>query len=288
MTEDNSPDPSPSTDSRSGRSIEVIRALRWPVVILALGLLGYLVVHQIGRTAREGGRAATEVVRELGEGAVDIAAAFKSGTITNTFISAIPSFAPDSGARLELAAFEAVEILRSTDELRIGWDLIPLGTTVTEIRVPVTYRYHLRFDEPWLLEVEGQSCIVHAPLIRPTLPPAIDTGRMEKYSDRGWLRFNEDEQMEELERSITGVLSERAADSRHLEMVRERCRGGLRTMRRKRLELAEFVRSWLLLEDHWRDDRFRSVTVIFADETEIDESPQPPTLVLDRADVEEP
>ncbi len=278
MTEDNSPDPSPSTDSRSGRSIEVIRALRWPVVILALGLLGYLVVHQIGRTAREGGRAATEMVRELGEGAVDIAAAFKSGTITNTFISAIPSFAPDSGARLELAAFEAVEILRSTDELRIGWDLIPLGTTVTEIRVPVTYRYHLRFDEPWLLEVEGQSCIVHAPLIRPTLPPAIDTGRMEKYSDRGWLRFNEDEQMEELERSITGVLSERAADSRHLEMVRERCR----------LELAEFVRSWLLLEDHWRDDRFRSVTVIFADETEIDESPQPPTLVLDRADVEAP
>ncbi len=278
MTEDNSPDPSPSTDSRSGRSIEVIRALRWPVVILALGLLGYLVVHQIGRTAREGGRAATEMVRELGEGAVDIAAAFKSGTITNTFISAIPSFAPDSGARLELAAFEAVEILRSTDELRIGWDLIPLGTTVTEIRVPVTYRYHLRFDEPWLLEVEGQSCIVHAPLIRPTLPPAIDTGRMEKYSDRGWLRFNEDEQMEELERSITGVLSERAADSRHLEMVRERCR----------LELAEFVRSWLLLEDHWRDDRFRSVTVIFADETEIDESPQPPTLVLDRTDVEAP
>ncbi len=84
--------------------------------------------------------------------------------------------------------------------------------------------------------------------------------------------------MEELERSITGVLSERAADSRHLEMVRERCR----------LELAEFVRSWLLLEDHWRDDRFRSVTVIFADETEIDESPQPPTLVLDRADVEAP
>jgi hypothetical protein len=278
MTENSSPDRSPASEGRAKGSLEVVRALRWPVVVLALGLLGYLVVHQIGRTAREGGRAATEMVRELGEGAVDIAAAFKTGTITNTFISAIPSFAPDSGAKLELAAFEAVEILRSTDELRIGWDMISLGTTVTEIRVPVTYRYHLRFDEPWLLEVDGQSCIVHAPLIRPTLPPAIDTARMEKHSDRGWLRFNEDEQMEELERGITGVLSERAADSRHLEMVRERCR----------LEVAEFVRSWLLLEDHWRDDRFRSVTVIFADETEIDESPQPPTLVLDRNDVEGP
>ena len=270
MTDERSPD----SDGQSQGWLDIVRALRWPVVILALGMMAYLVFHQIGRTAREGGRAATELVRGLSEGAVDIAAAFKSGTITNTFISAIPSFSPDSGARLELAAFEAVEILRSTDELRIGWDLIPLGTTVTEIRVPVTYRYHLRFDEPWLLEVEGQSCVVYAPGIRPTLPPAIDTGRMEKFSDRGWLRFNEEEQMEELEHSITAVLSERAADSRHLEMVRERCR----------LELAEFVRSWLLIEDHWREDRFRSVTVVFADEAEMKTPAHPPTLVLDRAE----
>jgi len=269
MTDENPP-------SKQQAWLDIVRALRWPVVILALGMLAYLVFHQIGRTAREGGRAATEVVREIGESMVDIAAAFKSGTITNTFISAIPSFSPDSGARLELAAFEAVEILRSTDERRIGWDLIPLGTTVTEIRVPVTYRYHLRFDEPWLLEVEGQSCVVHAPEIRPTLPPAIDTGRMEKFSERGWLRFNEEEQMEELERSITAVLSELAADPRHLEMVRERCR----------LEVAEFVRSWLLLEDHWRDDRFRSVTVVFADETTTETTLQSPTLVLDRNDIE--
>lgn len=266
----------PKPETRQQRWLEVVRALRWPVVIVVLGLLAYLVAYQIGRTAREGGRAATEIVRELGEGAVDIAGAFKSGTITNTFISAIPSFSPDSGAKLELASFEAVEILRSSDELRVAWDLIPLGTTVTEIRVPVTYRYHLRFDEPWLLEVEGQACVVHAPSIRPTLPPAIDTGRMEKYSERGWLRFNEDEQMEDLERSITAVLSERARDSRHLEMVRERCR----------LELAEFVRSWLLSEDHWREDRFRSVTVYFADETEPETPTHPPTLVLDRPTLE--
>ena len=111
MTEDYSPDRSPISERRTKGSLEVVRALRWPVVVLALGLLAYLVVHQIGRTAREGGRAATEMVRELGEGAVDIAAAFKSGTITTTCVSAIPSFAPDSGAKLELAAFEAVEIL---------------------------------------------------------------------------------------------------------------------------------------------------------------------------------
>jgi hypothetical protein len=267
--------PSPNSKPAPSRNrLEFVRVIRWPLVVLALGLLAYLIVHQVGRTAREGSRAATEVVRELGQGAVDIAAAFKGGTITTTFISSIPSFAPDGGARLEVAAFEMVEIFRSADELRIGWDLIPLGTTISEIRVPVTYRYHLRFDEPWLLEVEGQSCVVHAPTLRPTLPPAIDTGRLEKHSESGWLRFNEDDQMDELERSLTNVIAKRASDPRHIELVRER----------SRREVAEFVRSWLLLEDHWRADRFRSVTVIFADEVSIESSSQPPTLVLDRTD----
>jgi hypothetical protein len=97
---------------------------------------------------------------------------------------------------------------------------------------------------------------------------------MEKFSERGWLRFNEAEQMEELERSITSALSTRAGDPRHIEMVRERCR----------LEVAEFVRSWLLHEDHWREDRFRAVTVVFADEVAEEMPLQPPTLVLDRND----
>jgi hypothetical protein len=275
VTGDEQPETTPNAPEQRPTLIEIVRALRWPAVVLALGLTGYLAVHEIARTAREGGRAATEAVREIGESAVDIAAAFRTGTITSTFVSTIPSFAPDSGARLELAAFEAVEILRRTDELRVGWDLVSLGTTVTEIRVPVTYRYHLRLDEPWQLEVEGQACVVHAPRIRPTLPPAIDTGGMEKYSTSGWLRFNEDEQMEELERGITAALSERAADSAHLELVRERCRR----------EVAEFVRSWLLIEDHWRSDRFRSVTVIFADEAVPETSPRPPTLVLSGEEV---
>jgi hypothetical protein len=270
VTGDEQPETTTNAPEQRPTLIEIVRALRWPAVVLALGLTGYLAVHEMARMAREGGQAATEAVHEIGESAVDIAAAFRTGTITSTFVSAIPSFAPDSGARLELAAFEAVEILRRTDELRVGWDLVSLGTTVTEIRVPVTYRYHLRLDEPWRLEVDGQACVVHAPRIRPTLPPAIDTGGMEKYSTSGWLRFNEDEQMEELERGITAALSERAADSAHLELVRERCRR----------EVAEFVRSWLLMEDHWRSDRFRSVTVIFADEAAAEPSSLPSTLVL--------
>jgi hypothetical protein len=54
-------------------------------------------------------------------------------------------------------------------------------------------------------------------------------------------------------------------------MVRERCR----------LELADFVRTWLLSEDHWREDRFRTITVIFADETSPDVGLEAPTLVFE-------
>jgi len=271
MTDDrNHPAPDGIRQQNRSRGLELLHALRWPAVVLALAFVAYLAVLQLARTAGEGGRAAVEAVRELGEGAAGIAAAFKTGTITNTFVAAIPSLAPDSATRLELAAFNAVETFTRSEELWVAWDLIPLGTTFTEIRVPVTYRYHLRLDEPWRLEVDGQSCVVHAPPIRPTLPPAIHTGGMEKYSASGWLRFNEDEQMEELERGITATLSVRAADAAHIEMVRERCRLGV----------ADFVRSWLLLEDHWRADRFRSVRVIFADETEAEPSSLPPTLVL--------
>ena len=267
--------PSSEPPRDNGRLIEVLRTLRWPVVVVVLGLVAYLGLHQLSRTVRDGGRAATETLRGLGEGVVDIAEAFQTGTITKTFVSAIPSFSTDSGARLELASFEAVEILRSTDERRIAWDLVTLGTTVSEIRVPVTYRYYLSLDEPWHLRVESQRCLVQAPPIRPTLPPAFDTARMEKYSESGWLRFNEDEQMEELERGLTAAFSERAADPRHIAMVRERCR----------LEVAEFVRSWLLLEDHWREDRFHSVTVVFADETDAEPSILPPTLTLENGDL---
>jgi len=123
--------------------------------------------------------------------------------------------------------------------------------------VPVTYRYHLRLSDPWRLDVSGQTCIVVAPVIRPSLPPASHTDKMEKKSDEGWGRFNAREQMTDLEKSITPTLTGYAADEKHLAFVREQCRK----------TVAEFVKTWLLKEDHWRSDRFHAIKVIFADET---------------------
>lgn len=245
-----------------------IAAWRWPLVALACVLLGLVALDRTCGAVREAGQRPADAVREAGRSVAQIAARFRSGNITTTFRAAIPRLSP-GGPRLELASFDATESLERSDERSVLFDLLPLGTTVTEIRVPVTYRYHVRLDEPWHLEVRGHDCLVQAPALRPTLPPAIHTETMEKRVERGWLRFDSAEQMETLERSLTPVLSARARDPAHLGMVRETCRR----------RLAEFVRGWLLREDHWRTDRFSAVTVLFPGESP--SQPRAPTLRIE-------
>jgi hypothetical protein len=195
---------------------------------------------------------------------------FLSGNITRAFVAAIPEISTTGTGNLELATSEQVETFRAEDEKSILWDKLYLGKTVSEIRVPVTYRYHLRLADPWRLDVSGQTCFVVAPLIRPSLPPAIHTDRLEKKAEAGWGRFNAVEQMMELEKSVTPTLSQYAVDERHLALVREQCRK----------TVAEFVKAWLLKEDHWRNDRFHTITVVFANETAPDPRQVAPTIEL--------
>ena len=201
-------------------------AWAWPVVVVVLAVLAFLGLRETLEVVRSSQRAAVEGLTGLAEG-------FRTATITTTFTAALPRFAPDDSLKLELTAIEAVETFTRTDDRRIFYDLLPLGTTVSEIRVPVTYRYHLRLDDPWHLEVSDHTCVVRAPPIRPTLPPAIDTAGLERRSSSGWLRFDEDDRMDELERELTELLSRRAGDPDTIDLVRDR----------SRLRVADFVRT---------------------------------------------
>jgi len=206
----------------------------------------------------------------VGTQLVSVAEKFHSGTITNRFLAAIPELSSARTGLLELATAQVTETFIRSEEKRIFWDWISLGETVTEIRVPVTYRYHVRLADPWRLETSGQTCVVHAPSLRPSLPPAIRTEKMEKKTERGWLESNADQQMTDLEKSITPTLEEYAKDKHHLDFVREECRK----------TLAEFVKSWLLKEDYWRSDRFHTIVVLFEDETSVAPERERPTLQL--------
>lgn len=243
-----------------------VKDLRWPLVVLLVAALALLTVQKLCRVASE---APGQAVKQAADAAGQIAERFRTGRITTTFTADLPKLEP-GGLNLELASWESAETFQRTDERAVFFDLVPLGTNVTEIRVPVTYRYHVRLSDPWHLEVKDRICVVRAPRLRPTLPPAIHTDRMEKRSERGWFRFDVEQQMDQLEKSLTPALIVRAGDARAMALVRETCR--------KRV--AEFVRDWLLREDQWRQDGFSAVTVVFEDEGK-DPDSQPPTLKRD-------
>ena len=178
---------------------------------------------------------------------------FKTEHITQTFIQRVPLVASTHGNVLEIGTFQSEEVFaRSDSPSFLGF----LGATTSEIRVPVTYRYHILLTGRWRLSTDGNVCVVVAPSLRPSLPPAIDTDRMETRTEGSWLRFNAQENLRALEKTISPILSERAADARHITLVREI----------GRMSVAEFIRSWLLIEDHWREGRFTAIVIVFEDE----------------------
>jgi len=258
----------------ASRPGEPLTTFRWPLVIIVLGFMAlfaflaflWFTKHAYDETLNRGGRAGEYAARK----AEAIAEKFMSGNITKTFVAAIPEISSTGAGNLELATSDQTETFRAEDEKSILWDKLYLGRTVSEIRVPVTYRYHLRMADPWQLDVSGQTCIVIAPFVRPSLPPAIHTDKMEKKSEAGWGRFNASEQMTGLEKSITPTLSQYASDERHIALAREQ----------SRKTVAEFVKTWLLKEDQWRTDRFHTIKVIFADETNTVPERLGPTIEL--------
>ena len=127
--------------------------------------------------------------------------------------------------------------------------MVDLGTSTVQIRVPVTYRYHMCLRDPWKLEIHGQRIVVHAPMFQSSLPPAIHTDKLEKLSIRGWGRWGTGELMEQLQRQITPTLNQYAGETRHLELVREQCGRSV----------AEFVKLWLEREGH----TFREIEIKF-------------------------
>ncbi len=253
-------------------AVLLLTQYRWPLTLLGLAGIAaaaaLLAWNRSQDTVRDAIGQTAETANTLSKRVEAIAEKFRSGSITETFIASLPKIESGGSGRLELAALSTTETFRSEDNRRIWWDAVSLGTTVTEISVPVTYRYHLRLEEAWTLEVSNQTCIVIAPPIHPTLPPGIDTGEMVKSSQNGWARFNAGAQLKTLEKSLTAKLTQYAGEAERIALIRESARK----------TVAAFVRNWLLQEDQWREDRFCHVKVRFADEPAFE--PEDQTVAL--------
>jgi hypothetical protein len=170
--------------------------------------------------------------------------------VRTLFQESITRIVSTQGDVLEVAVLETQETVTRHDVRTAFHNLLYLGTTVSEIRVPVVYRYHIRLSDPWQITMQGSRCEIRCPPLRPTLPPALRTEAMEKKSEAGWLRFNAAENLAALERELTPTLEKRAANTTHLQQVRESARQSV----------AAFARKWM------PEQAGAEVHVVFADE----------------------
>lgn len=255
--ENNPPASAPITQvSPSTPIAPVSHPWRWPVTFMVLGILGliayWITINQTTRAIKSG----ADAVGNIGEKAAEALSEFSTTTISQTFMSQLPVRIEEGGTQLEVASFNSVESFRSESHQFALWDYVDLGTTTSEVRVPVTYRYHIVLDDRWEMSINDDVCFVTAPELRPTQPPAIHTDKMEKHSSRGWLRFDSKESLEELTRSITPTVRIYAGDDKHIALVKDTARKGI----------ANFVRKWLLENGHWGTNQVNRIVVAFPDE----------------------
>jgi hypothetical protein len=158
------------------------------------------------------------------------------------------------GGLLEVSTVTAEERFdSSTEHTVLG---VPVGRTVASLRVPTVYRYHVPLAGEWTIRQAGEALIVVAPRVRPTLPVAIDTGRLEAFSAGVWSPFTGEAAVAALRRSISERLEKKAGSPELLLLQRESAR----------LTVTEFVRKWALEQPRWQGATAPKVFVFFEDE----------------------
>jgi len=234
---------------------------RWPLVVAFLGfgflaLAGYVFyrAQRLPGEILEGGRSIATELRS-------VAAAFKTGTITTTFVSYATEMS--GSQKLQFATLKETEVFERTDRAQVLWGQLELPEVVVRAEAPVEYTYYLDLEERWNFLLEGPTVRVQAPPIRFN-SPAIDVSRLRYEVKSGSVFRDEALALENLKRGL-GELS-RARAGENVALVRE--------LGRK--QTAEFVRTWLL--SRYDDAPSYHIEVTFADEVPIQEPTDARTL----------
>lgn len=126
-------------------------------------------------------------------------------TDTGTAVS-VPEFIPTNGGRLEISTVVVTQAFDSKDGKNFYG--IDLGTTTSDYRVKVVYRYFIELEKRWPITFSHDKKVVTVKTtqVLPTLPVSFDSRTIEKNTTNGWARFNKEENLNKLERSITSKL----------------------------------------------------------------------------------
>src|SRR3990172_10843377 len=161
---------------------------RWPLVVAFLGfgflaLAGYVFyrAQRLPGEILEGGRSIATELRS-------VAAAFKTGTITTTFVSYATEMS--GSQKLQFATLKETEVFERTDRAQVLWGQLELPEVVVRAEAPVEYTYYLDLEERWNFLLEGQRLVTEnaSGFDFVAKPGYVDGGRIE--ADRRRLNPN--------------------------------------------------------------------------------------------------
>jgi len=196
------------------------------VVAIVAGSALY-VFHQarsLPEDVLQGGRQALRDLR-------DVAAAFRSETVTTTFRSYATEVTGTT--RLQFAELRQMEVFERRDTSAVMWGALALPDVVVEARAPVEYTYYLDLDKEWHFELEGREVRVLAPPVEFNRP-SIDVSALRFEVREGSVFRDEQIALDHLRAELTPLAARRARQQ--LPLVRE-------TGRRS---VESFVETWLV------------------------------------------
>ena len=168
------------------------------------------------------------MVTRAGRALAEVAAAFRRGTVTTSFVSYATSIS--NNTYLQFATLTQNEYFTRTEAPSTAFGYVPLPDVVVEARAPVQYTYYLDLNGRWNFELRDHVLHVFAPPIQFN-KPAVDASAITYEVRKGFLKTAEAQ--ENLKQSITSLVTLRAKEN--IGLVRET--GRKRT--------AEFVETWL-------------------------------------------
>jgi hypothetical protein len=230
-----------------------VAAVATVAIVVAGAVYVFHSVRSLPVDVLEGGRQALKDLR-------DVAAAFRSGTVTTTFRGYATEVAGTS--RLQFAELRQEESFERRDSEAVLWGALALPDVVVEARAPVTYTYFLDLDKEWRFRLEGREVLVVVPPLEWNRP-AVDVSALRFEVREGSVLRDEQLVLDRLRGELTPLLDRRARQ--HVTLIRE-------AGRRK---VEAFVETWLV--HRFADGSGYRARVRFADEPAA-ASPRPPSL----------
>jgi hypothetical protein len=190
-----------------------------------------------------------DVIDSTREALREVAAAFRTGTVTTSFRSYATTVRGTT--RLQAAELKQVEVFERRDGETLLWGTLTLPDVVVEARAPVEYTYFVDLEKEWRFRLEGRDVEVLAPAIEWNTP-AVDVSALHYEVRAGSVLRDEQVVQDRLRSELTTLAARRARQN--VVFVREPARR----------QVEAFVANWLL--QRFADGRDYRVRVRFADE----------------------